>query len=108
MAKKFSELRSRMPAEAQERARLKTVQLQREMALHELRLAKQITQKQLAETLRINQAAVSKIERRTDMYVSTLRNIVSAMGGQLEIYAAFPDGKIRISQFADLDADEQT
>ena len=75
------------------------------MALNELRAARQITQKQLADTLHINQAAVSKIERRTDMYVSTLRNIIDAMGGRLEIYAAFPDGKVRIRDFASIDAE---
>ncbi|MCL4854998.1 MAG: helix-turn-helix domain-containing protein [Bryobacteraceae bacterium] len=103
MAKKFSELRAKMPAASQERARKKTRVLRREMALNELRAAKEITQKQLADTLKVNQAAISKIERRTDMYVSTLRNIIAAMGGRLEIYAAFPDGKVSINQFAAID-----
>ncbi len=49
--------------------------------------------------LNVNQAAVSKLERRTDMYVSTLREFVRAMGGELEITARFPEGTVRINQF---------
>ena len=43
--------------------------------------------------LGINQAAVSKMERRADMYISTLQSMIRAMGGQLKIEAVFPDGK---------------
>ena len=42
------------------------------------------------------------MERRTDMYLSTLQGIIKAMGGQLEIRAVFPDGVVRINQFQDL------
>ena len=42
------------------------------------------------------------MEKRTDMYLSTLRSHIEAMGGQLEIVARFPDGSVRISNFADL------
>jgi hypothetical protein len=42
-----------------------------------------------------------KLERRTDMYISTLRNVIKAMGGELEIKAKFPDGEVRINQFTD-------
>jgi predicted transcriptional regulator len=64
-----------------------------------------LTQEQLAKTLGVKQAAVSKMERRTDMYVSTLRNIISAMGGMLEIRAVFPDrGAVEIAQFGDVRA----
>jgi hypothetical protein len=50
--------------------------------------------------LGVNQAAVSKLERRTDMYVSTLQDFVRAMGGELKITARFPEGTVEISQFA--------
>ena len=50
-----------------------------------------------------NQASVSKLERRTDMYISTLRGVIEAMGGQLEITAIFRDGAIRITLFEELD-----
>jgi Helix-turn-helix domain len=61
-----------------------------------------IPKEQLAETLGIRQATVSKMERRTDMYLSSLRKIIEAMGGELEIRAIFPSGLVRINQFRDL------
>ena len=73
-----------------------------EMALDELREARDLTQEQLARLLRVNQAAVSKMERRADMYITTLQGVVEAMGGRLEIRAVFPNGVVRISQFQDL------
>ncbi len=63
-----------------------------EMPLDELREARELIREQLARVLRVNQAAVSKMERRTDMYLSTLQGIIKAMGGQLEIRAVFPNG----------------
>ena len=75
-----------------------------EMPLSELRAARQLTQESLAKSLGINQAAVSKMERRTDMYISTLRDFVVAMGGELEITARFPDGAIKIQQFQDAES----
>jgi hypothetical protein len=50
----------------------------------------------------MTQASVSKIERNTDMYVSTLKHFVMAMGGDLEIKAVFPDGEVRINQFSEI------
>src|SRR5215469_13739494 len=71
------------------------------MALDALRDAKQLTQVQMAQLLKISQGAVSKVERRTDMFVSTLRNYVRAIGGDLEIRAVFPDGDVLIDQFSE-------
>ena len=62
----------------------------------------ELTQVELAQTLGVNQPAISRLERKADMYVSTLANFVKAMGGKLEIRAVFPDGEVRISQFSDL------
>ena len=71
-----------------------------EAGLRDLRVARRRSQKQIAKRLGINQAAVSKMERRTDMYVSTLRDLVRALGGELEIIAEFPDRpRVRITQF---------
>ena len=56
----------------------------------------------LAKILGVNQAAVSKLERRADMYVSTLQDFVKAMGGELRIIAKFPEGTVEISQFEDV------
>jgi predicted transcriptional regulator len=58
-----------------------------------------MTQQQLAHTLNVDQSAISKLERRTDMYVSTLERFIEAMGGRLEIRAIFPAGSVRITQF---------
>jgi transcriptional regulator with XRE-family HTH domain len=66
-----------------------------EMSLDELRIARQMTQEHLARVLGTKQAAISKLERRTDMYLSTLQSIVKAMGGQLRIEAVFPEGDSR-------------
>jgi transcriptional regulator with XRE-family HTH domain len=73
------------------------------MPLDALRDAKQLTQVQMAQLLKISQGAVSKVERRTDMFVSTLRNYVRAIGGDLQIRAVFPEGHVLIDQFGDLD-----
>jgi predicted transcriptional regulator len=73
-----------------------------EMPLNELRQARGLSQKMLAEVLHVQQPSIAKMEKRTDMYLSTLRSHVEAMGGQLEVIARFPDGAVKISNFADL------
>jgi len=88
-----------MTPAARRRSARKAKLMLEEMALTELREARALTQEQLARILRINQAAISKMERRADMYLSTLQGIIKAMGGELEIRAIFPDGIVRISQF---------
>ncbi len=60
------------------------------------------TQKKLAEALHIQQPAIAKMEKRTDIYISTLRSHIEAMGGKLEILASFPDGTVQINNFSDL------
>ena len=102
MAKNFRELRAAMSPEAQERARLLSENLSATIPLAELRLARGLSQQNLADTLHISQAAVSKMERRTDMYISTLRSHIRAMGGDLQIVARFPDGAVDITHFADM------
>ena len=67
------------------------------MPLQELRKALELTQQQVAAALGINQVAISKMEGQTDMYVSTLRRFVEAMGGELRIVARFPQGAIEIN-----------
>lgn len=99
MAKKFRDLVAQMPEERQARIAAKTRQLIDEMPLQELRRALDLTQRQVAASLGINQVAVSKMEGQTDMYVSTLRRFVEAMGGELRIVARFPEGNVEISQF---------
>jgi DNA-binding XRE family transcriptional regulator len=103
MARNFRELEAKMRPESRERARKKAEKMIREMPLDELRAARTMTQEQLAKILNTNQAAVSKLERRADMYLSTLRGFIRAMGGDLEIRAVFPDsGVIVITGFEEL------
>ena len=99
MAKKFSALVTKMSPESRARSDALYRQLRAEMPLQELRRALDLTQQQVAASLGINQVAVSKMEGQTDMYVSTLRRFVEAMGGELRIMAHFPQGTVEISQF---------
>lgn len=101
---RWSEIRKTASAATISRAEERTREMLAEMPLHELRQARKLTQETLAEALGTSQANVSKLERRTDMYVGTLRRYVEAMGGHLEITAHFPDGEVRINQFHDLEA----
>jgi transcriptional regulator with XRE-family HTH domain len=64
-----------------------------EMTLQELRQARKLTQLRMAKALRISQDGVSRLERRTDLLLSTLRKSVEAMGGSLSLIAEFPDRK---------------
>jgi DNA-binding transcriptional regulator YiaG len=97
--RKFSELRARMTPERRGRNQAERARLLAEMPLAELRQAQELTQTTIAELLETSQGEVSKIEKRTDMYVSTLRRYIEAMGGQLDVVARFPDGDVRITQF---------
>lgn len=107
MAKKFRSIREEMAPERQERIRKRTRELLAELPLQELRQARALSQEELAEVLGLNQATISKLERRTDMYLSSLRRFVEAMGGELEIIASFPEGKVRIQLFEDLKEDPE-
>lgn len=102
MAKKFAELRSKMSPAARAASEAEYKRLVGEMSLHQLRKARELTQTKLAEELLIAQGDVSRLERRTDMYVSTLAGYLHAVGAELEIRAVFPDGQtVKIKQFAD-------
>lgn len=102
-ARNFEELRAKMPPEARARAEAMTRKMIAEMPLDELRAARQLTQENLATVLGVKQASISKMERRADMYVSTLAKFIEAMGGTLEIRAHFPEGSVRINQFSEVD-----
>jgi hypothetical protein len=99
MAKNFKDLREKMSPESRERSRLLAAKYRAEMPLDELREAREMTQVHLARILKVNQAAVSKMERRADMYISTLQDFIKAMGGELKIIARFSDGTVEINQF---------
>ncbi len=98
MAKKFQNLRNKMSRERRDKIDAMTKGLLAEMPMHELRRARQLSQEQLAEMLKIKQGSVSKLERRTDLYISTLRRYIEAMGGELTLQARFPEGAVTITQ----------
>ena len=102
MANKFSALRSKMSEESQAKSTEKAQVMLAEMPLQELRQARGLSQKMLAEALNIQQPAIAKLEKRTDMYLSTLRSHIEAMGGKLEIIASFPDGSVKITNLASI------
>jgi DNA-binding transcriptional regulator YiaG len=99
-ARNFNELRAKMSPERRALNEAEAKRMLRELPLDELRAARNLTQEHLAALLHIKQASVSKMERRTDMYIGTLSKFIEAMGGQLEIRAIFPDGSVRITQFS--------
>lgn len=102
MSRNYKELQAKMnPADVAENKRRVREELQR-MALDELRNARQLTQSDMAEILNVPQSSISRIEQRADMYLSTLRNYVEAMGGRLQIQAVFPEGgSVIIHRFGD-------
>ena len=102
MARNFKELRAGMSPESRARVEEHVRQTLQAMPLEELREARELTQTQLAQVLQVSQGAVSKVERRADMYISTLRSYVRAIGGDLQIRAVFPEGEVLINQFEDL------
>jgi len=105
MARKFAELRAAMSPASRARSDAKARKMLADLPLHELRKARGLSQAQLAAALNVQQPSIAKIERRTDMYISTLRSHIEAMGGQLEVVARFPEGAVRISNFSELGRD---
>jgi DNA-binding XRE family transcriptional regulator len=102
MAKKFSELRAGMTPAARARSYAKAQVMLAEMPLNEVRRARGLSQKMLADVLRVQQSSIAKMEKRADMYLSTPRSHIEVMGGQLDIVARFPEGSVKINNFADI------
>jgi DNA-binding transcriptional regulator YiaG len=96
MARNFNELRNKMSPQARARSEAAAREAIQALPLSKIRDAQNITQVELAKRLNIDQSAVSKIEHRTDMYLSTLSDVIRAMGGQLELTARFPSGEVHI------------
>jgi len=94
--KSWSKIRSEMPLKSQARLDARLKETLASMPLDKLRKARSLTQVAVAERLQVDQGSVSKLEGRTDMYLSTLREYVEALGGKLELRADFPDGSINI------------
>ncbi len=96
----FGRLTKDFSPERRARVDARKAELRAAMPLHELRRARAMTQRAVGEALNVNQPAVAKLERRTDMYVSKLRAYIEAMGGRLNIVAEFPQGSVVIANFA--------
>jgi transcriptional regulator with XRE-family HTH domain len=96
MARNFRELQEKMSPESRARSEARAQAMLRELPLAELREARHLTQAELAKRLNIGQDAVSKLEHRTDMYLSTLSNFIRAAGGSLELTARFPSGDVHL------------
>ena len=102
MTRKFYELEAKMSPERRAKIAENVKKTLAEMPLQELRNARGLSQQMLAEALHIQQPSIAKLEKRTDMYISTLRSHIRAMGGELDVIARFPDGDVRITQFSQI------
>ena len=98
----FSELTKDFTPERRQRIAEIKSELLAEMPLHELRRARALTQGDMAKMLKVNQPAVSKLEQRADIYVSSLRSYIEAVGGKLKIVAEFPEGEVAITNFSEV------
>ena len=88
MARKLDDVMATLPKERQHRVEARAMEL---ATLKDLRQAAQQTQEQLAATLGVGQDTISRLEKRSDMLLSTLRHYVESMGGKLELVAQFPN-----------------
>jgi transcriptional regulator with XRE-family HTH domain len=102
MAHKRRDIRGTFSPEVEEGIRRSVEEAATVMRLYQLREARNLTQDNLAKVLEVNQGAVSRMEKRGDMFVSTLRSYIEAMGGQLQIKAIFPEGEVEIDQFENI------
>ena len=98
----FTELTKDFSPERRQRIDDMKRELLAEMPLHELRRALELTQRDLARLLNVNQPAISKIEQRSDVYISSLRSYIEAAGGKLKIIAEFPEGEVAITNFSEV------
>lgn len=73
------------------------------LRLADLRQAREVTQSKLAKNMKTTQSSISRMEKQTDLYITTLRSYIEGIGGKLEITAVFPDGEIPIKGFGSLD-----
>jgi DNA-binding transcriptional regulator YiaG len=97
MPKTLDAVLATLPQEQQDKIERRAQELIRRLSLRELRRSLGISQKQLAEALKVSQAAVSKQERRQGIQVGTLCEVIEAMGGTVEITASFPgDRTVRL------------
>jgi transcriptional regulator with XRE-family HTH domain len=100
MATSFDELVKRTTTKkTQAKASRRTRELLGELLISEVRRLAGKSQQQVAKALGMKQPSLSKLEKQGDMQISTLRKIVKALGGELELVARFPKGTVKIEQF---------
>jgi|SRR5580658_6584150 len=87
----LDEILSEMPAESRVRIDRRVQEIREELNLRELRRLRRLTQARLSKKLKIGQEGISRMEKRSDLYLSTLRSYVEAVGGELTLVARFPD-----------------
>jgi len=101
---KWTDIKARTKPETRRRIEAEAQRRSEDLHLSQLRKARGLTQETMAELLGVSQAEVSKMERRTELYVGTLRKFIEAMNGELVIAARFADGvevPIRLSEEED-------
>ncbi len=102
MAKSFDSLvRRNTSKRTRGRAAKRTTELLGELLVSELRQLAGKSQREIAVALGIKQPSIAKIEKQDDMQISTLRRIVEALGGELEVVARFPKGAVKVGRFGD-------
>jgi transcriptional regulator with XRE-family HTH domain len=106
MGRTMNEVMAGLPKERQERIRARAAELSREIeGLKALRQLANRSQEQIAQSLGIKQPSVLKIERQTDLYLSTLRRFVEAAGGTLELRIDLPGtGAFTLTGVGEIDA----
>jgi hypothetical protein len=87
----LEEMLSDMPAERRLRIEQLAQEMRTEMNLREVRRLRKLTQTRLSKKLKIGQEGVSRIEKRSDLYISTLRSYVEGVGGKLKLVVELPD-----------------
>jgi DNA-binding XRE family transcriptional regulator len=104
LGRPLDEVMAAMPAERQARIKVRTAELHAEVeGLKALRKLAARSQEQIAQSLGVKQPAIVKIERQTDLYLSTLRRFVEAAGGTLELRVELPgSGVIRLTGMGEL------
>jgi DNA-binding Xre family transcriptional regulator len=101
MAKSFDDLVKRTTTKTtRRRASVRARELLQELLLSEIRKSRGKSQKEIAAAIGIKQPSLSKLEKQSDMQISTLSKIIEALGGELEVRARFPKGVVTIDQFS--------
>jgi DNA-binding XRE family transcriptional regulator len=102
MADKWVDVQGTLSEERERRIQARFEEEVKKLSLNQARVARSMSQVDLATVLNVNQGTVSKLEKRSDRYVSTLSSYIQAMGGELQIKAVFPDGEVEMKKFHQL------